>query len=251
MCCASARSKPTATLLCVGLEVPGAACCASLDEAAQRTARGALTRWWSRRRRQRPCCIGRRCRTRCSMPRCVVLLADARDRAMARRLTARARRAGRRRARRRRRADALRRALRMAVRRKRARARRAQGLCHRSGHRAAQPRAADGAHDATCWRCASASRRRWRCWCCASKAWPTAEARARRRGGQRAAAQGRGAPARRLARQRRGGRDRRRLLRRAAGLDRRRRATASAWRAKLAQCAAAPFSVAGQDWRWR
>ena len=28
--------KPTAALLCVGLEVPGAACCASLDEAAQR-----------------------------------------------------------------------------------------------------------------------------------------------------------------------------------------------------------------------
>ena len=27
-------SKPTATLLCVGLEVPGATCCASLDEAA-------------------------------------------------------------------------------------------------------------------------------------------------------------------------------------------------------------------------
>lgn len=30
----SASIKPTATLLCVGLEVPGATCCASLDEAA-------------------------------------------------------------------------------------------------------------------------------------------------------------------------------------------------------------------------
>jgi diguanylate cyclase (GGDEF)-like protein len=32
----SASIKPTATLLCVGLEVPGATCCASLDEAAAR-----------------------------------------------------------------------------------------------------------------------------------------------------------------------------------------------------------------------
>jgi len=31
----SASIKPTATLLCVGLEVPGATCCASLDEAAE------------------------------------------------------------------------------------------------------------------------------------------------------------------------------------------------------------------------
>ena len=30
----SAPAKPTATLLCVGLEVPGATCCANLDEAA-------------------------------------------------------------------------------------------------------------------------------------------------------------------------------------------------------------------------
>jgi diguanylate cyclase (GGDEF)-like protein len=32
----STPPRPTATLLCVGLEVPGASCCANLDEAAQR-----------------------------------------------------------------------------------------------------------------------------------------------------------------------------------------------------------------------
>lgn len=31
-----AASKPTATLLCIGMEIPGAACCRSLDEAAAR-----------------------------------------------------------------------------------------------------------------------------------------------------------------------------------------------------------------------